>query len=118
MSQIICPECGREQSTQNHHFCPKHPEDNAFSYGQKLKVLEKESSKWRISRALLGDTGVKMSEQTFIASKLYDAKYDNHDYSKETEEWPGAGEILDIFCLEVFGATFDEVMRAWDKFLG
>lgn len=113
-----CEECRQEYAIADHHFCPMHPDDNAFTYGQRIKEVERKCSEVRIARALKGDTIFKPDEQRTIAMCLYEAKYDNHDYQKEPQEWPNANEILEALCWRVFGATFNEVMKAWDKFLG
>lgn len=114
----VCEECGQEYAIADHHFCPMHPDDNAFTYGQRLKETDKQLSEHRIKRALKGDTGIKPDEQCLIAMHLYESKYDNHDYQKEPQEWPSADEILESFCWRIFGATFEEVLKAWDKYLG
>jgi len=83
----------------------------------KIIQQEKERKENRISRALHGDTGIQSSMQKEIAGWLYEVRYDNHDY--ETDRgYPTKEEVLDNFCWEVFGCNFEEVMVAYDKFLG
>lgn len=86
---------------------------DALSLGMELKEQEKQQSEHRIARALKGDTGIKSEEQILIASKLYETKY---EYSYK--EIVSLEEILEGFCWRVFGANFEEVMEAYDKFLG
>ena len=83
---------------------------------------EKEASEYRISQVLTAAKGEHPSRtvKAFIASKLYEATYSDKWGLREftTRQGASLSEILDEFCVEVFGATYEEVLKAWDKFLG
>jgi hypothetical protein len=87
---------------------------DALTLGKELKEKEEQRIKFRIARALKGDTGITSGEQTNIARWLYEARWDGHRYDDVVEE----KEILENFCWKVFGASFEEAMKAYDKFLG
>ena len=87
---------------------------DALTLGREIKENEKRKSLIRTSRALKGDTGVTSGEQINIARWLYEARHDGHAY----DDVVGEKEILENFCFNVFGATFEETMKAYDTYLG
>jgi hypothetical protein len=87
---------------------------DAFTLGNEIKERGKRASLLRTSRALKGDTGVTSGEQINIARWLYEARWNGHSYVDEV----GKEEILENFCFNVFGATLEETMKAYDTYLG
>ena len=87
---------------------------DALTLGAELKVEEQVKKQYRISRALKGDTGISSREQTDIAGWFYEARWSGRRY----DENPSQEEVLEDFCALVFGCTFDEMMKAYDNYLG
>jgi len=83
-----------------------------------LAKEEKEASEYRISQVFNGGCprGSKLEVRAFIADRLYHAKWDGKPHD-EAIEMPLA-DILEDFCWDIFGASFEEVIKAWDKYLG
>lgn len=83
-----------------------------------LAQEEKEASQYRLNRVLCGGCprGSTVEVRAFIADRLYHAKWDGKPHN-EALEYP-LSQILEDFCYDVFGATFSEVLKAWDKYLG
>jgi len=83
---------------------------------------EKEASEYRISQALSAAKGEYPSRtvKAFIAEKLYEAAYSDKRGWREftTGQTASLNGIMDEFCEIVFGATYEEVLKAWDRFLG
>jgi len=53
----------------------------------------------------------------FIAGELYEATYPEKSLWFFTGEERTDRQILDAFCESVFGASYQETMEAYDKFL-
>ena len=89
---------------------------DALRLGQEIRQEEKEASENRIQNAIPGNwTGTtNRHDRALIASLLYNVYYDGKTY----EEIPSAEQILDDFCSEVFHCSFNEMLKAYDKFLG
>lgn len=87
---------------------------DAFTIGREYREREKVRKEHRIKRALKGDTGVSEREQKDIAGWFYESRWNGRRYDEE----PTKEEILDDFCSLVFGCTYDEMMKAYDNFLG
>ena len=87
---------------------------DALTHGVELKAQEEVAKENRIARALEGNTGVKANEQRDMARWFHEARWDGRSYDEE----PSKEEVLEGFCSLVFGCTFDEMMKAYDNFLG
>ncbi len=87
---------------------------DAAAIFRELYESELNTKRYYIERALKGDTGIKREEQTDIARWLYESRYDGHAYDDEVTE----KEILDNFCFKVFGCDIEDVLKAYDNFLG
>lgn len=83
-----------------------------------LAEEEKESRNYRINRALcIGvPRGIDKFTRCAIAQELYNAKWDGNDYHEANNMT--YGQILENFCWNVFGASLEEVLIAWDRYLG
>lgn len=82
-----------------------------------LAKEDRELSDSRITNALcdgIPQSGYDRITRSIIADALYHARYNGRHY----QDIPSKDDILETFCWRVFGATFDEVLKAWDKFLG
>ena len=95
--------------------------EDCLTLGAKLKQEEKETRENAIAWALSKPGNPKLQggawtqqERKALAMALYEARYDGTSY----EDNPSAEEILENFCFRVFGCTFDEVLKAWDRELG
>lgn len=98
--------------------------EDALTLGARLKEEEKARSDWRIERAIPWGNGdgyhpggklygaTNPDERAHLAALLYEARYDG--LSCDDPE-PTAGEVLENFCFNVFGCSFDEVLKAWDR---
>jgi len=86
---------------------------NIFELAQE----EKQASYNRIAQVLcdgIPQRGYDRITRAIIADGLYHARYDGRHY----QDKPSKDEILETFCWNIFGATFEEVIKAWDKYLG
>lgn len=98
--------------------------DNVKELGESQKDIfqlsreQKELREYRISQVLCGDCprGSETDVRAFIADQLYHAKWDSklHD---EAIDMPLA-DILEAFCWNIFGASLEETLIAWDRYLG
>ena len=78
---------------------------------------EKAAAEQRITNALcdgIPENGYDRITRSIIADALYHSRYDGRHY----QDIPAKEEILEAFCWKVFGANLDEVIKAWDKYLG
>lgn len=87
---------------------------NIFELAQE----EKEKKEYRISQVLCGGCprGVSKIERCVIAQALYEARWDGNTYHEADDMTHEA--ILENFCWNVFGASLEEVLKAWGRFLG
>ena len=83
-----------------------------------LAQEEKEASEYRISQVLCGGCprGSKQDVRAFIADRLYHAKWDGLSHDEAIAM--SLADILENFCWDIFGANFNEVLKAWDRYLG
>jgi len=89
-----------------------------------LKELYDEEQRLRNKRidlaismgGLGGYTGVNTADRCMIAQLLYEAKWNCNSYIEAEEMTPE--QILDTFCWNLFGCSVDEVIIAWDRYLG
>lgn len=82
-----------------------------------LFAEEKELSKQRIANALcegIPTSGYDRITRSIIADGLYHALYDGRHYQDVTSK----DDVLETFCWNIFHASFEEVIKAWDKYLG
>ena len=89
---------------------------DALTLGLELKQEEETASQQRIRNALPGNWvgATNRYDRSLIASLFYEAYYDGKTY----DDIPSSQEILDDFCSLVFHCSFEEMLKAYDKFLG
>ena len=87
---------------------------NIFELADEERILKE----FRIKQAFCGGAprGVSKAERQIIAKHLYEARWDGNAYHEADNVT--ADEILGNFCWQIFGASLDEVMKAWDRYLG
>ena len=83
-----------------------------------LAKEEKEVLAYR--QAELGILFSKDHTRAFVANNLYQATYSDKWGLREFTTGKGASleEIIDEFCEITFGTTYEEVLKAWDNYLG
>ena len=96
----------------------KYTED-ALVIGQRLAEEERQAREKRIKNALPHGNWhqtypFNRVDRQYIADALYRIRYEGRRHDEE----PSAQEILDDLCSNIFGCEFDEVLEAWDRFLG
>ena len=87
---------------------------NIFELAQE----EKETRGNRIHQALASGCprGASKFERCFIAEHLYEVKWSGNTYHESAEMTHEA--ILENFCWNIFGCSLEEVLIAWDRYLG
>ncbi|KKN65492.1 hypothetical protein LCGC14_0480960 [marine sediment metagenome] len=92
--------------------------EDCLTLGTRLKNEEKQASEERIENALLRGNDklwdIGITARQLVADRLYSAQYDG----PLGKELPNIQEVMDTFCWDIFGADFQEVLKAWDKYLG
>lgn len=86
------------------------PREDALTIGQQLRKREGEAREQRIREALNSD---RRWNVMCLAETLYDATYKG----VVTEPKEPAERVLDDLCQVVFGASYEEVLEAWDRYL-
>lgn len=82
-----------------------------------LFAEEGEASEKHIANALcegIPPSGYDRITRSIIADALYHAHYDGRHY----QDIPTKEDVLETFCWNIFHANFDEVIKAWHKYLG
>lgn len=83
-----------------------------LSQEEKCKVIERKLALKYLFR--------RDKTRNFIAGNLYDAVYDDNRGLSEflTGKETPPEEVLNIFCQIIFGASYQEVLKAYDDYLG
>jgi hypothetical protein len=82
-----------------------------------LRAEESAAAEQRVNNALcdgIPANGYDRITRSIIADALYQARYDGRHY----QDIPTKEDVLEAFCWKVFSANFDEVIKAWEKYLG
>ena len=97
------------------------PREDALTQGARLKAKMQTDRESRINRALgtyLGQAPLLGSSQAFrhqVAERLYHARFDGRPYWEE----PSKETVLEDFLADLFGGcNLEEVIEAWDRYLG
>ena len=84
-----------------------------------FELAKEENEKRLINQTAIQETFRNDKWRNKIAGALYSAAYgDADDFRYFTTGVYPANEILNRFCDEVFGVCFQDVMDAYDKYLG
>ena len=95
---------------------------DALTLGAQLREEEARLSAERIANALPygSERGISLevtrTMRDRLAMVLYEAHYE-HGRSLVDDD-PSPEDVLETMCWAIFGATFKEVLAAWDKSLG
>lgn len=93
------------------------PREDALTIGARLKAEYREQRAQRIENVLRrqpADYGNDYDVRFAVAEALYKARWDGRRY----DDKPDAAEVLQTFCWNLLGCSYEEALEAWDRYLG